>query len=451
MRLIYDRGTIVIEGDTSALDLGQVAGMTWDPRVAKYRLPGARYQELLTAFSKKAIPVADEVCRDRLIVGKWQPPALRPYQDAALSAWQHAGQRGIVVLPTGSGKTRVAIAAMALTGLSTLCIVPTRVLLEQWHKQISEYYGSQVGIYGDGDRTLAPITVATFESAYRNAAQLGNRFGLIVADEVHHFANGARSEIFELSTASSRLGLSATIGPETGDFSPLTKLIGSIVYELNISDLAGTFLANFDAYSMHVDLNSEERAAYDTHIALYRKHLTIFKRVCPEASWADFARHAARTTEGRAALVALRLARKLIAFPSAKQRTFSSLIDRHRQNRVLIFTSDTGTAYQIAKTHLVMPLTAEIKRKERDEMLAKFREGRINALVSCRVLNEGLDVPDADVAIILGGALGLREHIQRIGRLLRPSPGKRALVYELVCRRTLEVRQWQRRNASDDS
>ena len=93
-----------------------------------------------------------------------------------------------------------------------------------------------------------------------------------------------------------------------------------------------------------------------------------------------------------------------------------------------------------------MPLTCDIGRAERDDVLGAFRQGRLRALVSSRVLNEGLDVPDADIAVIVGGALGVREHVQRVGRLLRPRPGKRALVYELVTRQTLEVSQaWRRR------
>jgi len=94
-----------------------------------------------------------------------------------------------------------------------------------------------------------------------------------------------------------------------------------------------------------------------------------------------------------------------------------------------------------------MPITCDIGRKERDEALERFRRGTLRALVSARVLNEGLDVPDADVAIVVGGSLGEREHVQRVGRLLRPAPGKRALVYELVTRGTSEVRQARRRRA----
>jgi superfamily II DNA or RNA helicase len=122
-----------------------------------------------------------------------------------------------------------------------------------------------------------------------------------------------------------------------------------------------------------------------------------------------------------------------------------SLLERHRAARTLVFTADNDTAYQIARAHLVMPLTCDIGRRERDQALDAFRRGSIRALVSARVLNEGVDVPDADVAIVVGGALGEREHVQRVGRLLRPAEGKRALVYELVTRDTIEVSQARRR------
>ncbi len=92
----------------------------------------------------------------------------------------------------------------------------------------------------------------------------------------------------------------------------------------------------------------------------------------------------------------------------------------------------------LAREHLVMPFTCDIGRQEREEVLERFRRGELRTLVSARVLNEGLDVPDADVAVIVGGALGEREHVQRVGRLLRPSEGKRAVVYELVTRNTAE-------------
>ena len=159
----------------------------------------------------------------------------------------------------------------------------------------------------------------------------------------------------------------------------------------------------------------------------------------------DFAVQAVRTAEGRRALAAWRQARRLVAFTHAKRRALHALLARHPDSRVLIFTADNETAYAIAREHLVMPLTCDIGRLERDDVLQRFRRGDLRALVSARVLNEGLDVPDADVAMVVGGALGEREHVQRVGRLLRPGEGKRALVYELVTRNTMEVGQAHRR------
>jgi superfamily II DNA or RNA helicase len=151
--------------------------------------------------------------------------------------------------------------------------------------------------------------------------------------------------------------------------------------------------------------------------------------------------------EGRRALDAFRRARKLVTFTEAKRQMLGVLLHRHRDARLLIFTADNESAYTVTRDHLVMPFTCDIGRKEREEVLVRFREGALRALVSARVLNEGIDVPDADVAIIVGGALGQREHVQRVGRLLRPREGKRALVYELVSRKTTEVRLARRRRA----
>ena len=137
--------------------------------------------------------------------------------------------------------------------------------------------------------------------------------------------------------------------------------------------------------------------------------------------------------------------RRLLGFTQAKRRALGSLLARYRDSRVLVFTADNDTGYAIAREHLVIPLTCDIGRREREEVLERFRRGELRTLVSARVLNEGLDVPDADVAVIVGGALGEREHVQRVGRLLRPSEGKRAVVYELVTRNTIEVGQARRR------
>jgi len=216
-------------------------------------------------------------------------------------------------------------------------------------------------------------------------------------------------------------------------------------YELLISDLTGQFLADLDLITISVDLTPPERRCYEAEMGRFRPVFLRFRRLSPTSSWTDFVRSAYRTPEGRCALDSWRRARKLLAFPRRKAEAVRMLLRRHRNARVLVFTTDNETAYNIAQTHLIMPITCDIGRTEREEALERFHKGELSALVSARVLNEGMDVPEANVAVVVGGAMGRREHVQRVGRILRPAQGKRALVYELVVRGTGEVRQAFRR------
>jgi superfamily II DNA or RNA helicase len=372
------------------------------------------------------------------------PVDLRPYQEAALAAWDLAGRRGTAVLPTGAGKTRLAIAAMARAGVPALCLVPTRVLLDQWARAIQEILGVVPGRLGDGERRIDSLTVATFESAWRAMHRLGNQFGMIVVDEAHHFGCGMRDEALDMCIAPLRLGLTAT-KPRGQAAARLAELVGPTVYELRVDELTGEFLAPYDTVVLHLDLTDEERADYDELMATFRQVMCSYRRFHPEASWDEFATAAARTDAGRRAIAAWHRARKLIAFPAAKRALVGTLLERHRATPTIVFTADNPTTYAISREHLIMPLTCDIKRKERERILALFKQGKLRALVSAQVLNEGLDVPDAEVGIIVAGNKGEREYVQRVGRVLRPRPGKRALVYELVVRATTEVGQSRRR------
>ncbi len=445
MRLQFDRGTIVLTDPPTELNLAEAPGVLWDPRVCVHRAPASSYPALQRWLLGRGTRFQDIASPARPMEEAWSDVDLRPYQEAALSAWELGHRRGIVALPTGSGKTRLALAAMHRTRLPALCLVPTRVLLDQWLREIRGVYHGPVGSYGDGVRQLAPLTVATFESAYRHMHQLGDRFHLLIVDEVHHFGRGLRDEALEMTVADARLGLTATPARDPTVAARLAELVGAPVFELAVADLAGGFLASFDVITLYLDLAIEERSAYTSLATVFTGAYTDFHRMAPGASWVDFTHYAARTAEGRRALAAFRQMRRLLGFTRAKRRALESLLERHWDSSVLVFTADNETAYAIARQHLVMPLTCDIGRREREEMLERFRRGDIRTLVSARVLNEGLDVPDADVGVIVGGALGEREHVQRVGRLLRPSAGKRAVVYELVTRNTIEVGQARRR------
>ena len=435
-RLTFDRGTLVLRG-WSADEATAALGFVWDERVTALRAPACRLaavREWIAATGAGIVDAAAAAFGSNAPTGPWRAVELRPYQQAALATWLNAGQRGLVVLPTGAGKTRLAIAALASTRAHALCLVPTRVLLQQWRQEVGRWLGDRVGCLGDGLRERRRVTIATFESALRTLPVLGASFDLLVVDEVHHFGVGMRDEILEMTTAPLRLGLTAT-PPSDAALARLGELVGPVVFERTLSDLAGRWLAPFDLVPVHLSLDPDERRAYDLDMAQYR----AMRQRIPVDRWVDFLRSASQTEEGRAALAAHRRAARLVSLTRGKRRAVGTLLSRHRGARVLVFTSDNQAAYRIAREHLIMPITCDVGRPEREEVLQRFRTGELRALVSSRVLNEGLDVPDADVAIVVGGALGEREHVQRVGRVLRPAPGKRALVYELVAAGTTET------------
>ena len=438
MELVWDRGTLLVR---DAPDPAGLCGVRWDPRVGAWRAPAYVHADLLAAGT----PVVD---RARAPVGHLPPlatPELRPYQEAALAAWEIAGRRGIIALPTGAGKTRTAIAAIARTRACSLCLVPTRVLLEQWVSALNAAGLSDVGRFGDGDRRLAPVTVATYASALRHADELGNRFDLLVVDEAHHFGGGAGDECLEMSTARMRLGLSATPADDERRRERCETLIGAVVFRSAIEDLAGRFLAPFRLLTLSLPLDAEEGRAYRREVDAWRPVVRRFFETAPGADWNDFVANASRTEEGRRALAAWRRSRCLLTFTRAKQRAVSELVARNACSRVLLFAADTASAFAIARTHLVPVLTCDIGRSERADLLSRFAKGELRVLVSARVLNEGVDVPEADVAVLVGGTQGKREFVQRVGRVLRPAEGKEAVVFELLSRGTHEVQEADRR------
>ena len=245
-----------------------------------------------------------------------------------------------------------------------------------------------------------------------------------------------------------RLGLTATPVTNGEVRKRLTELVGREVYEVTVNELTGRYLAPFDHVTLHVDLYPDERETYEFEIGLFRTEMDRFSRIYPASRWADFAVWAKQRPEGKRALHAFRHTRRILGSSRAKEESLRELLDKHKDCKILVFTADTSSAYRISRKFLIPAVTSDMKKKEREETLERFRRGALRCLVSCRVLNEGIDVPDAEVAIVLGGNHGEREHIQRIGRCLRPTPGKVAKVYELVAKNTIEIRHWQKRTES---
>ncbi len=152
----------------------------------------------------------------------------RPYQEEALTEWLAAGSAGVVVLPTGAGKTFVAAMALAETGLWTLAVVPTIDLLQQWRIALASALSlseDDIGIFGGGTKDLKPITIMTYDLAAIYPREL-RHFGLLIFDECHHLPAPTYRQIAESAFTPLRLGLSAT--PERSDMAhvDLDGLIG---------------------------------------------------------------------------------------------------------------------------------------------------------------------------------------------------------------------------------
>jgi len=431
MRIRFDRGTLV-------LDQQIVDGAVWDPELAAWRVPAARLSEIRARISDNGVresAVSDTVKPASLADG-WKLPELRWYQKAAISAWRDAGERGVIALPTGTGKTLTALGAICALGVATLVLVPTRVLLDQWARAIGEAWSFPVGRLGDGDHQLAPITVSTYASAIDWAPRIGDRFGLVIVDEAHHVGAWCPAEVLEMLVAPARLGLTAT---PPDDAMAVTRALGPVVYELGVAELVGDALADYDLETVPIQLEPVERAVYREARGRFNAAYAKFQRYAPKSTWRQFVDHSMKSAEGRAAMAAWRASRSVLAFPAGKREKVRQLLARHAGERVLIFTANNATAYEIALEFLVVPMTCDIGRAERAEMLRRFRVGEAPVLVSSQVLDEGLDVPDADVAIIVGGTASARRHVQRIGRVLRPRIGKRARVYEFETQASAEV------------
>lgn len=438
-RVRFDRGTL--ELGACGLDVPQAV---WDPRSETRRIAAYRFSDLIGAADHGGESLEGDLRtgwaierRDCAALG------LRAYQAQALACWTAFGRRGVVALPTGAGKTRVAIAALFDTGLPAAILCPTKALAVAWVDELRTHLaGAPIGLVGDGQRCVERVTVMTFESAYRHMDKLGDRFGLLIVDEVHHFGSGARLEALEASAAVARLGLSAT-APERGSeqAARLSDLVGPVVFEMGYADLVGTHLAPVSLIKLPVQLEVDERAEYSARTRAFLEMRSTFMRLYPGADVAAMLRGLGSTFEGRRALRDRARALELACFPRAKQRLLRTLLVRHRDDRTIVFTAFAENAYAAARENLIPVIAGETAAKERQEILEAFREGRVRAIASARVLNEGIDVPEARVAVIVAGALGAREHVQRIGRVLRPGPDKHALVYELITTHTSDARR----------
>jgi superfamily II DNA or RNA helicase len=146
-----------------------------------------------------------------------------------------------------------------------------------------------------------------------------------------------------------------------------------------------------------------------------------------------------RDPRAREALLARNRAFKVALNSEAKLSLLAQKLDAYRRERVLIFTLHNDLVYAISRRFLIPAVTYQTPREERREILHKFAAGEYRAIVTSQVLDEGVDVPEASVGLVLSGTGSTREYIQRLGRLLRKVEGKTARLVEIISKETVEV------------
>jgi superfamily II DNA or RNA helicase len=437
----FDAGTLIVEGlDGEDGEEPGLPGVQYDFRTKVHRAEAIWYRPLVEHLRRHRIAYTDEARGYQPTPWKLQvAKEAFPHQVEGLQAWWKAGGRGVVVLPTGTGKTHLANLAIEKAGRPALVITPTIDLMNQWYDELTMSFGVEVGLLGGGYYDIRPLTVTTYDSAYMNMERLGNQFGLIVFDECHHLPGPTYGYSAISAIAPYRLGLTAT--PERADnaHTHLDQLIGPIVYRREITQLRGEFLADYRVVTLYVSLSEQERARYEEAREYYRSFVQqagIDMRK-PDG-WSKFLYVAFRSPEGREAFRAYRDQRTLALAAPAKLNLLARLLDRHNGDRVIIFTHDNATVYTIARQFLVPVITHQTKTKERREILLRFNKGDYPIVATSKVLNEGVNVPEANVAVILSGSGSVREHVQRLGRILRKSGDKEAVLYEVITRGTVE-------------
>jgi superfamily II DNA or RNA helicase len=447
--LSFVSGTLEIRGvrESPGPAVALPAACAWDERTRCHRAPALAYADVVRALVASKAPYDDTARRyDELAGAARAHREPRPYQTEALSAWRAHRGRGVVVLPTGAGKSHVAVLAIDDKKRGTLVVAPTLDLVRQWFDLLGATFGSPIGLVGGGEHDVQPITVTTYDSAFLHMEHLGARFGLVVFDECHHLPSAAYGLAARACLAPFRLGLTATPERTDGREAELSTLIGPVVYRKDIVELSGDYLAEYDVQRVSIALSPGERSEYDAARGVYRDFVRSRGiQMSQPSGWGQFIMLASQSAEGRRAMTAYRRQRELAFAPSAKLDYLDHLLHRHRGDRAILFTQDNATAYAIARRFLVPVITHQTKVRERSAILAGLALGTYHAVATSKVLNEGVDVPEANVAVILSGSGSVREHVQRLGRILRKKGDKRATLFELVTEATTETYTSDRR------
>ena len=407
---------------------------------------------------------------------------LHPWQTNALGAWNRAKRQGIIEAVTGSGKTYVAFGALEQLQtedrrLNSLIVVPTVPLMNQWVNKLSQLFpGRRVGRIGGGfedDFSRFPFAcVAVINSAVRHVHRLlkhtlhGPVKSFLIADECHHYIDAPVFRQIRSFPFHYTLGLSATIDPYE------VPGLGKVIFEYGFGDAnRDNLVPNFDLVNTTVSLTRGEQQDYSQlgekigeQIQLIREAFHYELLNTPQCEFFQRLKQLMARDDGSEDPVIKRLfglifRRTKIYYMSERKMVLATDLirtlvhDGHKKAIVFFERIDSAEDVQAdvaveAATKLRSRIQESmtiwcrifhsgLQRAEREQVLNEFRTNGQSALLACRCLDEGIDIPEVDAAILVASTQSRRQRIQRIGRTLRRgNNGKRPLIVTLFCQET---------------
>ncbi len=366
---------------------------------------------------------------------------LRDYQKEAVEK-AFVARRATIKAPTGVGKTIIAIAWLERIEKDALVIVPTQALIYQaWYPKLEEYGFKDIGQYYAYAKKFGPVTITTFASAVSHPTLLDS-VDAVVVDEIHHL--GARTALTRLLPKLKEkefvLGLSSV--PEREDKSHEFFLSEfPVCYDLSLGTaLERGYVSPIHVIEIPAQMNKRERDQYN---ALTEKIQRAFRLCGPEISrWMNCYDPTTRQYLGRLGIAAMSKRKKLLSDVESKREAVLRIISEHSGKRVILF-SESVPAIEHMKLFLkdngiaCETFHAGTEPWRRQEILTEWGK-KFDVLLSCRALEEGLDVKEVGIGILITSGKSKRQFIQRLGRVIRPLEGKEAKFYVVYSPQTLE-------------
>ena len=358
-------------------------------------------------------------------------PDPREWQKIALAKWLSNGKRGVISVATGGGKTFFAFLAHKQLSADTilLIVVPTEALQDQWVVNITEEFNvpeSDIGILNSrsSEEDFKKWNVVVINSARKlDISEAVKRQIFLVVDECHRSGSYENSKAL-LGEWAHTLGLSATPERQFDDgFERYIEIaLGKLIFEYSVAEaIRDGVLTPFQLINIEVPLTGSEQEKHDK----YTKQIARLMGSNQDSE-----------SKGKIEMVLRNRARNYQNALGRIPVTVQIMEDLHGL-RTIIFHESISAAEKISnklkqRNHSVITYHSRISSKLRRDNLRLFRKGLVNVLVTCRALDEGLNIPETEIAIISSATSSDRQRIQRLGRVLRPAKGKTsATVYTL--------------------